>query len=75
MIRQEILRLVRATRQSAFVNTRRLSAFYNVPERTVRRELLQLADENRIHLACPTCREEFIEKAPENVALRVDLVE
>ena len=67
--------MARASRHSAFVSTRRLSAFYNVPEKSVRRELLQLADENRIRIACPTCKEEFIEKAPENLAVRIDLVE
>lgn len=75
LMRREILRLARASRHSAFISTRRLSGLYNVPERTVRRELVQLADENRIRLACPTCPEEFVEKAPEGVAVRIDLVE
>jgi len=75
LMRQEILRLARATRDSAFISTRRLSAFYNVPEKSVRRELAKLADENRIRLAGGPSREEFIEKAPEGLAVRVDLVE
>jgi DeoR/GlpR family transcriptional regulator of sugar metabolism len=74
-MRQEILRLARATRDSAFISTQRLSAFYNVPEKSVRRELAKLADENRIRLAGGPSREEFIEKAPEGLAVRVDLVE
>lgn len=75
LMRREILRLARASRHSAFISTRRLSGFYNVPEKTVRRELLQLADENRIRLSCPACREEFVEMAQEGLAVRVDLVE
>ena len=75
LMRREILRLARATRDSAFISTRRLSAFYNVPEKSVRRELAKLADENRIRLTGGQSREEFIEKSPEGVAVRVDLVE
>jgi DeoR/GlpR family transcriptional regulator of sugar metabolism len=75
LMRQEILRLTRATRHSAFISTRRLSAFYNVPEKTVRCELAKLADENRIRLTGGQSNEEFIEKSPEGVAVRVDLVE
>ena len=75
LMRLEILRLTRATRYSAFISTRRLSAFYNVPEKSVRRELARLADENRIRLVAGESREEFIEKAPEGLAVRVDLLE
>jgi hypothetical protein len=75
LIRREILRLARATRHSAFISTGRLSAFYNVPEKSVRRELANLADENRIRLTGGQSREEFIEKSPEGMAVRVDLVE
>jgi hypothetical protein len=74
-MRREILRLARATRHSVFISTRRLSAFYNVPEKSVRRELAKLADENRIRLAGGENREEFFEKSPEGMAVRVDLVE
>jgi len=75
LMRHEILRLARATRQSAFISTRRLSAFYNVPEKSVRRELARLADEKRIRLAGGQNREEFIDNAPEGLAVRVDLME
>jgi len=74
-MRCEILRLARATRHSAFISTQRLSAFYNVPEKNVRSELAKLADENRIRLTSGQSREEFIEKSPEGLAVRVDLVE
>ena len=75
LMRREILRLARVTRHSAFISTRRLSAFYNVPEKSVRRELAKLADENRIRLTAAQNREEFVEKSPEGAAFRVDLVE
>jgi hypothetical protein len=74
-MRCEILRLARATRHSAFISTQRLSAFYNVPEKDVRSELAQLADENRIRLTGGQSREEFIEKSRQGLAVRVDLVE
>ena len=73
-MRREILRLARVTRHSAFISPRRLSAFYNVPEKSVRRELAQLADENRIRLSGGETREEFLEKSPEGMAVRIDLV-
>jgi len=75
LMRCEILRLARVTRRSAFISTRRLSAFYNVPEKSVRRELAKLADENQIRLASGQSREEFVEQSPEGMAVRVDLVE
>jgi hypothetical protein len=75
LMRCEILRLARVTRRSAFISTRRLSAFYNVPEKSVRRELAKLADENQIRIASGQSREEFVEQSPEGMAVRVDLVE
>jgi len=74
-MRREILRLARATCQGAFISTRRLSGFYNVPEKNVRRELVQLAEENRIRFRAAQDREEFIERFPEGLAVRIDLVE
>ena len=50
-MRKEILRLVRTRHNSACINTRRLSAFYNLPEKEVRRELTRLADERVIRLS------------------------
>jgi len=75
LMRREILRLARATRHSAFINTRRLSAFYNVSEKCVRCEMAKLAEEKHILLIGAPNREEFVEKAPEGMAVRVDLVE
>jgi len=86
MMRREILRLAGATSRSAFINVRRISAFYNVSEKTVRSELTKLADENRIRLAGwdgrqvrPLAewrnREEFVENSPEGFPVRVELVE
>src|SRR5260370_41525627 len=51
MMKREILRLAGATTRSAFISVRRLFAFYNVPEKTVRQELTNMADEKRIRLA------------------------
>jgi len=86
MMKREILRLARATTRSAFISVRGLSAFYNVPEKTVRRELTNMAEENRIRLAGwdgrrvrPLAewrnRDEFVENAPEGFPVRVELVE
>jgi hypothetical protein len=86
MMRRAILRLAGATTRSAFISVRRLSAFYNVPERTVRTELTKMAEENRIRLAGwdgrqvrPLAewrnREQFVENAPEGFPVRVELVE
>lgn len=75
LMSREILRLTSATQRSAFINTRRLSAFYNVSEKSVRQELAKLAGENRIRLTGWQNKEEFVASAPENLAVRVDLVE
>lgn len=86
MMSREILRLAGATRSSAFISVKRLSAFYNVSEKNVRRELAKLAGENRIRLAGWDGRqvrplaewrnqEEFVENSPEGFPVRVELVE
>jgi hypothetical protein len=75
LMRREILRLARATRHSAFISTRRLSAFYNVSEKCVLCEMAKLAEENRIRVAGWRNREDFVENSPEGLAVRVDLVE
>lgn len=75
LMRREILRLARATRRSAFIHPRRLSRFYNVPEKSVRQELANLAAENHIRLAACQDREEFIANAPEGAAIRVELLD
>lgn len=86
MMRREILRLARATQRSAFINVKRLSTFYNVAEKSVWSELTKLAEENRIRLAGWNGKEvrpmaewlskdEFVEKAPAGVPVKVELVE
>jgi len=75
LMRREILRLARATRHSAFISTRRLSAFYNVSEKCVLCEMAKLAEENRIRVAGWRNSEEFVENSPEGLAVRIDLVE
>ena len=50
-IRRELMRLARCKCHPICVNTRRISAFYNIPEKLVRRELTKLAQEKRIRLA------------------------
>lgn len=50
-IRKEILRLVQTRNNSACIDTRRLSMFYNMPETEVRRVLTRLADERVIQLS------------------------
>jgi hypothetical protein len=75
LMRREILRLARATSRSAFIHPRRLSRFYNVPEKSVRQELAKLAAENHIRLAACHNNEEFITNATEGAAIKVDLVD
>jgi hypothetical protein len=86
MIRQEILRLAGTSRRAAFISVRRLSAFYNVTEVSVRSELTKLAEEKRIRLSGwdgqqvrPMAewrnKDEFVEKAPAGVPVRVELVD
>lgn len=50
-VRKEILRLVKTRHNSACINTSRLSTFYHLPEREVRRELAKLAEERIIQLS------------------------
>jgi hypothetical protein len=50
-MRKEILRLVKARHNSAFIDIQRMSVMYNVPERKIREELTKLADEKVIRLA------------------------
>jgi hypothetical protein len=86
MMRREILRLAGATQRSAFISVKRLSAFYNVSEVGVLSELTKLADEKRIRLSGWDGKEvrpmaewrnkdEFVERAPAGVPVRVELVE
>ena len=50
-LRRELLRLAGARRYPARIDAKRISAFYHVTEKSVRRELAKLADDNLIHLA------------------------
>src|SRR5579859_1918630 len=86
LMRREILRLAGTSRRSAFISVKRLSAFYNVTEVSVRSELTKLADEKRIRLsgwdgkdvrpmAEWRSQDEFVERAPAGVPVRVELVE
>jgi hypothetical protein len=86
MMRREVLRLAEATQRSAFIDVKRLSAFYNIPAKSVRRELTNLAKENRIRLSGwdgkefrPQVewhsQEEFVNSSPEGIPVRVELVE
>lgn len=75
LMRREILRLAHASQRSAFISTRRLSAFYNVPEKSVRQEIANLAGENRIRLAGWQNREDFVTQYPEGMSVRVDLLD
>jgi hypothetical protein len=86
LMRTEILRLAGAASRPAFINMRRLSAFYNVPEKGVRRELANLAQEKRIRLSGWDGKavrphtewhssEEFLENSPEGVPAKIELME
>jgi hypothetical protein len=49
-VRREILRLAGNDHKSACISTRRFSAFYNVPESRIRRQLTTLAEQKKITL-------------------------
>lgn len=83
-LRRELLRLAGARLHPACISTRRISAFYSVPEKLVRRELAKLADDKLIHLSGWDGRqmrpysswqssEEFIESTLGDGHLHVDL--
>jgi len=75
LMRREILRLAQASQRSAFISTRRLSAFYNVSEKSVRQEMANLAGEKRICLAGWQDRGDFVNQYPEGMSVRVDLLD
>jgi hypothetical protein len=86
LMRREILRLAGTSRHSAFISVNRLSAFYNVTEVSVPSELTKLAEEKRIRLSGWDGKEvrpmaewrnkdEFVERSPAGVPVRVELVE
>jgi hypothetical protein len=49
-VQREILRLATNNHKSACISTRRISAFYNVPEARIRRQLTALAEQKKIRL-------------------------
>src|SRR5579859_8194360 len=86
LMRREILRLAGTSRRSAFISVKRRWACYNVAEVRLRGELTKLADEKRIRLsgwdgkavrpmAEWRTKDEFMERAPAGVPVRVELVE
>ncbi len=50
-LRRELLRLAGASRHPVCISTKRISAFYSVPEKSVRRELAKLADDHLIRVS------------------------
>jgi DNA-binding GntR family transcriptional regulator len=50
-MRRELLRLAASKRHAISVNTRRVSALYNISEKAVRRELIKLAQQKLICIA------------------------
>jgi hypothetical protein len=85
-VRRELLRLAGAERRSVYINTRRISAFYGMPETSVRRELTKLAEQKMIRLSgwdgrelrpFPSWRnaEEFIESRSDDGHVHVGLWE
>ena len=84
-LRRELLRLAGARRQPACISAKRMSAFYNVPERSVRRELAKLAEDKVIHLSgwdgrqmCPYASwqnaDAFVDSAFNDAHFHVDLI-
>ena len=49
-VQREILRLAGNDHKSACISTRRISAFYNMPESRIRRQLTTLAEQKKITL-------------------------
>lgn len=84
-LRKEILRLAGVRRHPACINTSRIAALYNFPEKAVRRELANLAEEKLIRLsgwdgrqlrpytAWPSL-DEFINSTSDGGNLQVDLL-
>jgi len=85
-VQREILRLAGNHHKSACINTRRISEFYNVPERRIRRQLTMLAEQKKIRLAGWDGRalrpysdwanaEDFVNAHADGVQFRVDLLD
>jgi hypothetical protein len=50
-VRRELLRLAGTKRYPICINTRRISVIFNVPEKSVRRELTKLAEQKLIRIS------------------------
>jgi DeoR/GlpR family transcriptional regulator of sugar metabolism len=85
-VQREILRLVKNNHKSACISTRRISAFYNVPESRIRRQLTTLAEQKKIkltgwdgHALRPYSEwanaEEFVNSHADGGHFRVELVD
>jgi hypothetical protein len=83
-VRCEILRLVKARRNTAFVRTQQLSRLCNVPEKRIRKELAELAQEKIVLISGWDGRQmrpieawsspdEFIESRMEGGYLRIEI--
>ena len=70
-IRREILRLAATQHKSIAVSTKRLSAFYNVPETQVRAEIASLAEEKKIRVSAWDGRQ----VSPVETMVRTEFVE
>jgi hypothetical protein len=84
-LKRELLRLAGARRHPACIDSKRVAAFYNVPEKLIWRELAKLADDQVIHLSGWDGRQmkpysswpnadSFVDSAPENCHFHVHLV-
>jgi hypothetical protein len=85
-VQKEILRLAGNSHKSACISTRRISAFYNVPERRIRKQLTLLAEQKKIRLTgwngralCPYSdwanSEDFVNSQADGGHFHVDLLE
>ena len=85
-VQREILRLAGNNHKSASISTKRISAFYNVPERRIRRQLAALAEQKKIRLTGWDGRgqrpysewanaEDFVNSHADGAHFRVDLLD
>jgi hypothetical protein len=85
-VQREILRLAGSNHKSASISTKRISAFYNVPELRIRRQLAALAEQKKIRLTGWDGRaqrpysewanaEDFVNSHADGAHFRVDLLD
>jgi hypothetical protein len=83
-VRSEVFRLVKARRNTAFIRTRQLSKLFNVSEKEIRKDLMELAQQGSIRLFGCNGHEmrsyelwpnadEFIESGVEGGYLRIEI--